>query len=165
MSKIGTKPVILRLKAVEVMLLVLFGCGQSNVPPQTPKNNPGSGQVSATVFFCTTADPQCRTAINAFEVQKLRDLFVMVAWRGVRGQHEQALEFKLQDGNLYQRLTNRFDTATTATSRGEPVVVQVLPVAGTFITQHSLHGTWSVEVFLDDRLITRGTFTLEPGQP
>lgn len=155
----------MKLKIVGVLLLIQLGCGQSNKPLVTPAANPSSSSVSATVFFCTTADPQCRTSVNAFEVGKLRDVFVFVAWRGVQGQHEQALELTLPDGNLYQRLTNRFDTATSLTSRGEPVVVQVLPVAGTFITQHSLLGTWKVEVFLDGRLITRASFTLQPAEP
>ncbi len=162
MSKIKKKRWRLRSKALGILLLVLLGCERSNMPFESPVSDPRASTVSATVFFCTTSDPQCRTSVNTFQAKGLRDLFVFVAWRGIQGQHEQGLQFILPDGNVYQRVAARFDTATTLTSRGEPVVVQVLPVAGTFITQHSLLGTWAVEVLLDERAITRASFTLQP---
>ena len=84
---------------------------------------------------------------------------------GVGGQHTQALEFILPDGNLYQHLEVEFDTATAPTSQGEPAAVAVHPVAGTFITQRFLLGTWMVQVFLDDQFISQASFTLEPGGP
>ncbi len=146
--------------------LALGGCQGSSLSPPSPlPSSPGSSGISGTVFFCTVSDPQCRTSINTFEVSQLRDLFVLVAWGGVGGQHTQALEFILPDGNLYQRLEVEFDTATAPTSQGEPVAVAVLPVAGTFITQRFLLGTWTVAVFLDDQFITQADFTLEPGEP
>ena len=162
MSKTKKKRWAPRPAALGILLLVLLGCQQSNMPFESPVADPRGSTVSATVFFCTTPDPQCRTSVNTFQAKGLRDLFVFVAWRGVQGQHEQALQFILPDGNVYQRVAVRFDTATTLTSRGEPVVVQVLPVAGTFITQHSLLGTWAVEANLDGRPVTRASFTLQP---
>jgi len=47
-------------------------------------------------------------------------------------------------------------------SRGDSAVLTVLPVAGTYITQRSLSGTWSVRVLLDDRLALHSEFTLAP---
>lgn len=50
-------------------------------------------------------------------------------------------------------------------SRGDSAVLTVLPVAGTYITQRSLSGTWRVRVLLDDRLALESEFTLAPRQP
>lgn len=47
-------------------------------------------------------------------------------------------------------------------SRGDSAVLTVLPVAGTYITQRNLSGTWQVRVFLDDRLALASEFTLAP---
>ena len=45
-------------------------------------------------------------------------------------------------------------------SRGDSSILTVLPIAGTYITQRNLGGTWSVRVFLDDRLALQSSFTL-----
>jgi hypothetical protein len=50
-------------------------------------------------------------------------------------------------------------------SRGDSAVLTVLPVAGTYITQRSLSGTWRVRVLLDDRLALESEFTLVPREP
>jgi hypothetical protein len=47
-------------------------------------------------------------------------------------------------------------------SRGDSAVLSVLPVAGTYITQRNLSGTWRVRVLLDDRLALESEFTLVP---
>jgi hypothetical protein len=125
----------------------------------------------AEVFFCEASSLECRTSINDFELDKIRDLFIFVAWREVRGEHSQELRFILPDGNLYQKVPARFTTTalsapsldiqTARRSRGEPTVISTLPVAGTLITQHSLTGTWQVQVYLDGRLITEASFILQ----
>jgi hypothetical protein len=50
-------------------------------------------------------------------------------------------------------------------SRGDSAVLTVLPVAGTYITQRNLSGTWHVSVLLDDRVALQSEFTLVPPQP
>lgn len=50
-------------------------------------------------------------------------------------------------------------------SRGDSAVLTVLPVAGTYITQRSLSGSWRVRVLLDDRLAVESEFTLAPRPP
>jgi hypothetical protein len=50
-------------------------------------------------------------------------------------------------------------------SRGDSSILTVLPVGGTFITQRNLSGTWSVRVFLDDRLVLQSSFTLTSPTP
>lgn len=123
----------------------------------------------AKVFFCKISDVQCRTGKKGFNVDKIRDLYVFVVWRGVKGVHTQKLRFRLPDGYHYKTLETHFTTEATPSSlnvqvaqrsRGKPVVVGVLPVAGTFITHRSLLGKWTVEVFLDDEFVTKTRFTL-----
>ncbi|HKV60450.1 MAG TPA: hypothetical protein VJO16_00935 [Candidatus Acidoferrum sp.] len=50
-------------------------------------------------------------------------------------------------------------------SRGDSAVLTVLPIAGTYITQRNLSGTWHVRVLLDDRVALESEFTLAPRQP
>lgn len=50
-------------------------------------------------------------------------------------------------------------------SRGDSTVLTVLPVAGTYITQRNLSGTWRVHVLLDDNLALESEFNLAPSQP
>ena len=125
----------------------------------------------ASIFFCTTRDLQCRTGIIDFGLDEVRDLYVYVAWRNVSGEHIQQLRFVLPDGNAYQVLESRFTTLAkggsaevqvAVASRGEPTVVNVVPVAGTHITQHSLAGTWSVEAYLDGKLVARTNLIFHP---
>ncbi len=162
----------LRLVASLGVISFLAGCSAGS--PQPPLAGPPTASPQATVFFCENNDVQCRTANNVFDVGKLRDLFVFVAWRGVSGLHAYQLRFFLPDANHYMTLETRFTTDATplapdvqvaVRSRGEPTVVNVLPVAGTFITQHGLTGNWRVEVFLDGEFISQAQFTLQPAQP
>lgn len=161
MSTSKAKARRLRPSAATLLLAFLVGCGQTAVEPP-PASSTLSGSFSAAVFFCTTADPQCRSSVSSFETGKMRDLFVFVAWSGVQGQQEQALEFILPDSNLYQRRALTFDTAALPKSQGQPVALDVLPVAGTFISQRALYGTWKVRVFLGGQYVTESPFTLTP---
>jgi len=125
----------------------------------------------ATVFFCENSNVACRTGINDFKVDDLRDLYVFVAWGNLSGEHTQQLRFVLPNGDAYQTLESKFTTLAStnsenvqvaARSRGEPTVANVLPVAGTHISQRSLTGTWTVEVLLDGKLVTRTSLILRP---
>lgn len=132
---------------------------------------PRSAPVSASIFFCVTNNVECRTKINEFDLDQVRDLFVFSAWRHIQGEHTQQLRFLLPDGNLYQSIETKF-TVSTATkssgvqsavrSREEYAVSVALPVAGTHITQRSLAGTWTVEIYLDGKFVTKTSLTFRP---
>lgn len=128
---------------------------------------------AASIFFCEVADVQCRTSINQFDLDDLRDLYVFAAWRNVSGEHVQQLRFVLPDGGTYQMIETKFTTAANPSaagvqkavlSRGEPTVVAILPVAGSNITQRSLSGNWIVELSLDGRFVARANLVLRPRQ-
>jgi len=139
------------------------------LPAQAPE---GKGtKPKASIFFCSTDDVQCRTKINEFALDDIRDLFVFSAWKHVDGEHTQELRFLLPDGNLYQKIETKFTTQesakkqgvrATVKSREEAALSVALPVAGTHITQRSLAGTWTVELFLDGHLVASSELIFKP---
>jgi len=104
-----------------------------------------------------------------FSAAALRDLLILVDYRDLApGRHTQRLALYGPDGALYQQFAAAFEVSgAVAPPRagaspahglahrdhfGSPGIVPVetrLPVGGTWITQHSLYGTWRVEVYLD----------------
>lgn len=132
------------------------------IPPRVP---------TASIFFCDTNDVQCRTEIHEFGIDEVRDLFVFAAWRNVTGEHTQRLRFVLPDGNTYQVIDTKFtvdpnaagaDVQAAVRTREEMAVNAPLAVAGTHITQRSLAGTWTVEVYLDGKFIARTQLIFRP---
>jgi len=131
------------------------------------------------IFFCEVLTTECRSTNSTFPVNRLRDLFVYVTWPKASGDLEQTVEFYLPDGSLYQKKATRFSArlgqpraravagarpvpaAFLTTSRGTPTVVTSLPVAGTYITQRNLLGTWKVRVLLGGKPVLSGQFTLK----
>lgn len=131
-------------------------------PPRKP---------TATLFFCETRDVQCRTSITEFGIDDVRDLFIFAAYRNLSGEHVQRLRLVMPDGNTYQVTETKFTTEDSASGPGMQVAVRsredfavsvALPVAGTHITQRSLTGAWSVELYLDGKLIATSSLTFRP---
>jgi hypothetical protein len=104
---------------------------------------------------------------DEFSVGQTRDLKIVVWW-ALNSQHVQRLELVSPDGSLYQRLQTSFDADTSKlVQRGNQSYVSVetiLPVAGTWITDHSLFGTWTVNVYLDGDTATsrNASFVVNP---
>lgn len=113
-------------------------------------------------------------------LDEVRDLYVCVVWYGLAGTYVERLAFFLPDGHLYQVLTVPFSTPGASgpaevevdgrlveviegqwAGKDETGVVTVLPVAGTYITQRNLVGTWRVDVSLNDQLIKQVHITLK----
>ena len=133
------------------------------------------------VGFGESEQTACRRdRARDFALEELRDLYLCVAWRGLSGTHVEQLTLRTPDGAVYQTLTVPFTTPGAPTPadavevegrrhevqhsgrspRGETLVLAVLPVAGTFITQYHLVGLWTVEVSLNGRLIATDQFSL-----
>ncbi len=89
-----------------------------------------------------------------FSTRTLRDLLLVVEYRALpAGPHTQRLKLFAPDGALYQQFTTEFAVPLAGgAGRGahawRPVETR-LPVGGTWITEHSLYGTWRLEVYLD----------------
>jgi len=101
-----------------------------------------------------------------FSAASLRHLVIVVHYRDLRpGRHTQRLELYAPSGALYQVLASE---VTLAGGRGASQawerVEAVLPVSGTWITEHSLFGAWRVEVWVDQEPspLATGVFVLTP---
>jgi hypothetical protein len=132
------------------------------------------------IFFCESPTTECRSTNSTFTVTKLRDLYVFVTWPNVTGDFVQTVEFFLPDGSLYLKRETPFRASSNqvraravpsaaasvdaflTTSRGAPTVITPLAVAGTYITQRSLLGTWTVRVSLGGQPVRSAQFTLNP---
>jgi hypothetical protein len=115
--------------------------------------------LAATVKFCDdeTENPNC-TSKDTFSLAQIRDLFIWVNWRVILpGPHTQQLDIFLPQGHaLYVRYLDGFQI--TDAPSGSALVLRPMPVAGTWITQRQLTGTWEVDVSLDGQLVTSKTF-------
>lgn len=169
---------MLRGVALLPALLALTGvvaAQDRGVPPQrlTTTETPRVTEI----FFCDTGTTECRANNSKFELQKARDLYVYATWPNVAGDHVQTVEFYLPNGSLYLKKDTPFRVRRgvprarfvpgssvpeqfLTSSRGVPAVITALPVAGTFITQRNLTGTWTVRVLLDGNPVASGQFTL-----
>lgn len=124
---------------------------------------PPADVFAAMVKFCDdeSENPNC-PSMDTFSLAQIRDLFIWVNWQGVSaGTHTQELDIYMPQGNaLYIKYSDAFQIAATPT--GSATVLRPMPVAGTWITQRQLTGTWEVNVLLDGQLITSKQFTFTP---
>jgi len=132
------------------------------------------------VFFGDRDETLCQPGGREFSLDDLRDLHVCTVWAGLSGTYWAQLTFLSPDGHVYQTMTVAFvtpdATATVGTvevagrqhpvrragwrGKGETVLVATLPVAGTYISQHNLVGTWTVKISLNGRPVDSDQFTL-----
>ena len=94
---------------------------------------------------------------NHFPADQVRVLKIDVEWLTLAGAHTQRLDLITPDGAVYQRFTAAVEGVV-----GHATVETLVPVAGSWITQYSLEGTWKVNVYLDDAIkpLATATFTL-----
>jgi hypothetical protein len=104
---------------------------------------PRARSAAPTIDFVGVKDDGKR--VNGFDFGHLNDLFILVTWNLAGGPNTQRVELFAPDGALYQRFSREFTSPTTSTTTETWV-----PVSGSWITQHSLFGTWRVEVYLDN---------------
>jgi hypothetical protein len=104
----------------------------------------GSSQTLATTQLVGVGQDGVLMRSSSFSEASLRDLLIDVTWNLPGGGHSQRLELFSPDGALYQRFTAPLGS-------GAPQTIETrLPVGGTWMTQYSLFGRWSVAVYLDD---------------
>jgi hypothetical protein len=116
--------------------------------------------ITADVAFCAGVNSECN---SAFDTRLIRDLYIFATWHYLEGTHTQTLRFILPDGNVYGTMEAPLSgVSKLRPHKDSPVVaMSVLPVAGTYITQHSLFGKWTVQVLLDGNLATQADFILQ----
>lgn len=137
-------------------LVCAGGCAQSDLAVTPPVTQP----IAMTVRLCDTGEQACSGSGN-FSVTSIRDLSLDVAWMNVpAGTHTQQIALVQPNGVVYQTVSHAF--AVPDGTIGSPALNDVIPVAGTFITQRSLTGQWSVEISLDGATISKQAFEFEP---
>lgn len=121
-------------------------------PPKRRKLNPRRGLPMPTLTVSSAIDNRVQDKPGTSPEQ--------LSTRGrqaARMQRQPSERVSTEDRRAIRLPPDRFLTV----SRGVPTVITVLPVAGTFITQHRLAGTWTVRVLLDDKPLLSAQFTLK----
>lgn len=136
--------------------------GGAGLPGSSTGASGSSGTVAgasslAVVQFVGVMQDQTLLARDEFVADFVRQLKITVQWK-VAGNHAQRLELFTPDGSLYRRIATDF-TGVGVASALTPVET-LLPVGGSWITEHSLFGTWRVDVYLDGQPATSATFGL-----
>ncbi len=127
---------------------LLAGCaqGMDQVPPS------GAVQpVAMTVTLCDSSEQGC-SAATSFNLGTFRDLGVGVDWKNVPGgTHTQQIALVQPNGVVYQTVSHSFGVEDGKFAA--PAINDVIPVAGTFITQRSQTGEWTIDVSLDGQSV------------
>ncbi len=124
----------------------------------SPAGGPGGasgtqGGQSATLSLTGRMHSGQSQAGDEFSATSLRDLLIAMTYSDVSGSR-QRLELYAPDGSLYQKFTGALAPSTQT----------LVPVGGTWITDHSLYGIWRIDVYVDRDTtpIATTTFTLTP---
>lgn len=135
------------LATMGVLVIALAGCAESAQPPQSNVVPP----LAMALTVCDTSVESC-SASTSFSLGTIRDLSFSVDWQNVpAGTHTQQIALVQPNGVVYQTVSHGF--AVTSGKIGSATTSDIVPVAGTYITQRSLIGDWSVEVSLDGNVI------------
>lgn len=120
------------------------GCAQ-NMNPVSP--TPVVQPVAMTISLCDSSENGCSSG-SSFRLSTIRDLGVGVDWKNVPGgTHTQQIALVQPNGVVYQTVSHSFGVPDD--KLGTPKIADVIPIAGTFITQRDQVGEWSIEVSLD----------------
>ncbi|HJZ64295.1 MAG TPA: hypothetical protein VKD70_08260 [Candidatus Acidoferrum sp.] len=136
--------------------IVFSGCAQTDAPVAPPAAQPAT----LAVKLCDSSSPGC-SGSGSFSIGTMRDLSLDVEWQNVpAGTHTQQITLVQPNGVVYQTVSHGFSVPDG--TLGSPAVNDLIPVAGTFITQRSLTGQWSVEISLDGKTIGVQSFQFAP---
>ncbi len=142
--------------------LTLVACGSPMVPAAEDLSATSQAELKAArpaaavwqvQVSATSTNPIFKTS---FVIATTYDLFMAFDLPvALAGQHLAAFEITSPGGTVFQRTEVPFSTGTSTHYR----VWTSMPVAGTWIQQFSMTGTWSVRVFLDAEQVSRATQT------
>jgi hypothetical protein len=125
----------------------------------------------ATLVFNESASTHTGPAPQQFSVHSVRELFIHSVWSDLTGEHTETRKFYSPSGELYYEKLTPFSTeidapvpyerpvsiphassiqATPLDTNGNVIVTDYLSVGGTWISDRSMTGIWTVEIYLDD---------------
>lgn len=133
---------------------------------------PADAAPSATLIFNESPSSYVPSpAPQEFSIQSVRELYIHTFWTGLTGEHTETRKFFLPSGELYYQRLVPFSTdidapvpfdrevgiphatsvqPTPPDADGNVIVTDYLSVAGTWISDRSLTGTWTLEIHLDE---------------
>ncbi|MBI5527751.1 MAG: hypothetical protein HY897_15580 [Deltaproteobacteria bacterium] len=104
---------------------------------------------------------------SSFPIASTVDVYIAVDYTNLTGSHAQSVRVFAPDGSLYQKFDKSICIGSSCTSGAAPETIgsvsqywESLPVAGTYITQYSLSGSWRVDLYVDGVKKQSGTFLL-----
>ncbi|MBI5528675.1 MAG: hypothetical protein HY897_20280 [Deltaproteobacteria bacterium] len=104
---------------------------------------------------------------SSFPIASTVDVHVAVDYTNLSGLHAQSVRVFAPDGSFYQGFDKSICVGSGCTSGAAPEVIgsvaqywETLPVAGTYITQYNLSGSWRVDLYVDGVKKQSGTFLL-----
>jgi hypothetical protein len=147
-------------------LAVLTACGVPVAPPAPQALTAGSSEDElkqerdpATLKFTKDGTETNPTFKKKFVMSHTPDLFIAYDHKGrINGNHKASFELTAPSGALYQYT----DVPFAGNAHGVRVW-STLPIAGTWVEQYSMTGTWTVRVYLDDANdpVSTSTFLLQ----
>ncbi len=116
--------------------------------------------LAATVTVCSQTGSGC-AAGQQFSLRTTRAVGVRVNWNNVApGTHTQTVEFIEPGGGTYHVVSTSF--ASSAADQGNAQTNALIPVAGSWVTQRSITGKWTLRVSLDGTNVSTQTVELTP---
>jgi hypothetical protein len=119
---------------------------------------------------------------STFSVSETRDLYFHSVWANLAGGHRELRRFYAPSGSLYYEKLLPFSTlldapvpfkevvliphskqiaALSPDEAGQLLLSDAFPLAGTWISDRALVGTWRIEVYLDAATQPNGTLNFE----
>lgn len=137
-------------------LIFPAGCAQGMDPALAARS---PQPVAMTVSLCDSGETGCSSG-TSFRLSVIRDLGVGVDWKNVPGgTHTQQIALVQPNGVVYQTVSHSFGVPDN--KLGAPKIADVIPIAGTFITQRDQVGEWSIEVSLDGQTVGTQKFQFD----
>ena len=132
----------------------MWGCAQAN----NGQGNPPPA--AAIVDLCNNTTQGCTTGAS-FSLQTARDINIKISWINVApGTHTQTMEVLEPGGGLYEAKSQAF--AIAENSDGSATTTEILPVAGTWITERGRSGEWTIRISLDNQPYATQKVQLNP---
>jgi hypothetical protein len=145
-----------------LVALMLIACGSplapeaEDVPTSTTAELKACGAKVAPAGWQAQVSATSTRPIfsSSFAISSASDLFFAFDTSGaLAGQHQATFEVTSPDGAMYQRKQVPFVPGSSTHTR----VWSSMPIAGTWIQQFAMTGTWTVKVFLDAEANARAT--------
>ena len=149
---------------------------------RVPAGPPARESQQAPTLTISLYNADMATPQKRFSIATTRDLAVCSTWSTLEGEHYETRQFYAPAGELYYQKLLPFSTdidqpypftqpvsiphATVIqpvlpNARGELVVCDQLAVAGAWIGDHQLTGTWRLDISLDDAKTAADSYSFE----